>query len=146
FLALNPDGEQRFLRAMQEVVSGAADVATRLRARERSVLYRRSGVPRVPPVIHTDNHSSRRYTIVDIVATNALGLLHRISRAMSRQGCEVDLVLISTEGQKAIDVFHITKSGTKLADTDILGLRGELQRTLEGGDEVDQEHHPAEQS
>jgi [protein-PII] uridylyltransferase len=146
FLELNPDGQERFLHALQEVVSGASDVAARLRARERSVLYRRSGVPRVPPVIHSDNLSSRRYTIVDIVATNALGLLHRISRAMSRQGCEVDLVLISTEGQKAIDVFHITKAGAKLSDADILELTGDLQRTLEGRDEVDQEHHPAEQS
>ena len=36
--------------------------------------------------IHCDNQSSRRYTILDIIADNALGLLHRISRVISTHG------------------------------------------------------------
>ena len=81
--------------------------------------------------IHADNHSSRRYTILDIVANNALGLLHRVSRVISRHGCDVDLVLISTEGQKAIDVFHITKAGAKLTDPAIADLTADFHRMLE---------------
>src|SRR5207248_10986862 len=65
-------------------------------------------------VVYFDNQSSRRYTILEINAGDALGLLYRISRLISHQGCDVDLVLISTEGKKAIDVFHITKDGAKL--------------------------------
>ena len=64
--------------------------------------------------MHCDNDSSRRYTIVEIVAENALGLLYRVSRAMSESGCDVDLVLIATEGRRAIDVFHLTRDGSKL--------------------------------
>jgi [protein-PII] uridylyltransferase len=56
--------------------------------------------PRFAPVVRADNEASRRYTILDIVASNALGLLHRISRVISQHGCEVDLVLIATEGEK----------------------------------------------
>ena len=52
------------------------------------------------------------------MADDALGLLYRISRVMSQHGCDVDLVLISTEGHKAIDVFHITKAGAKLSDAE----------------------------
>ena len=104
----------------------------RLRTREQSVLYRRRpGVTSSPPVIHVDNQSSRRYTILDIVAINALGLLHRVSRVISKHGCDVDLVLISTEGQKAIDVFHIRKAGAKLTDAAIAGLVAEFHRMLE---------------
>ena len=43
----------------------------------------------------------------------------------------MDLVLISTEGDKAIDVFHITKAGAKLTDTEQRALTGDLQRMLE---------------
>ena len=34
----------------------------------------------------------------------------------------IDLVLIATEGHRAIDVFHITKAGGKLSDADQLEL------------------------
>jgi hypothetical protein len=49
----------------------------------------------------------------------------------------VDLVLISTEGRKAIDVLHVTKQGRKLDVADQLGLRQELIRTLEATYEAD---------
>jgi [protein-PII] uridylyltransferase len=132
FLELNATGKDRFLTVLGEVISGAVDVTERLRAREQSVLYRRrAGVTATPPMIHADNQSSRRYTILDIVANNVLGLLHRVSRVISRHGCDVDLVLISTEGEKAIDVFHITKAGGKLTDAAIAELAADFHRTLE---------------
>src|SRR4029079_13030708 len=109
------------------------DVAERLRAREASVLYRRrAGVTPTASEIHTDHQSSRRDTTLDLVADTALGLLHRVSGAISRHGCDVDLVLISTEGQKAIDVFHITRGGAKLPDDAIAVMTAEIHRTLEG--------------
>jgi hypothetical protein len=49
----------------------------------------------------------------------------------------VDLVLISTEGAKAIDVFHIRAGGAKLSDEAQGGLTTDLQRMLEGTDEAD---------
>ena len=88
--------------------------------------------PRFAPVVRADNEASARYTIVDIVATNALGLLYRISRVISQHGCDVDLVLIATEGEKAIDVFHITKGGSKLTEAEQRALTSDLHRTLEG--------------
>jgi len=136
FLELNGDGPERFREVLGAAVSGKSDVTARLRARASSVLHRGS-VRRFEPVIHADNHSSQRYTILDIIASNEIGLLHRISRVISRHGCDVDLVLISTEGAKAIDVFHITAAGTKLSDAAQAGLTADLQRMLEGHDEVD---------
>jgi [protein-PII] uridylyltransferase len=131
FLALNPDAGPQVLHILQEVVSGHAAVASLLRGREQSVLQWR-GSARVAPVVRTDNEASGRYTILDIVAGNALGLLYRISRVISQHGCDVDLVLISTEGERAIDVFHITKSGAKLTEAEQRALTSDLQDTLEG--------------
>jgi [protein-PII] uridylyltransferase len=129
FLALNPDAQDRVLRVLEDVVAGRTDVTTRLRGREQSLF---KGATRFAPVVRADNDASGRYTIVDIVASNALGLLYRISRVISQHGCEVDLVLIATEGEKAIDVFHITKAGVKLTQTEQQSLTSDLQRTLEG--------------
>jgi [protein-PII] uridylyltransferase len=128
FLKLNADGSSRVLHVLEDVVSGRSDVTQRVRGRERSVL---KSVARFAPLVRSDNAASTRYTILDIVASNALGLLYRISRVISQHGCEVDLVLIATEGEKAIDVFHITKSGAKLTDSEQQALTSELQRTLE---------------
>jgi [protein-PII] uridylyltransferase len=131
FLALNVDAHVQVLQVLRDVVAGAADVTTLLRGREQGVLHSR-GTPRVAPVVRADNDASERYTIVDIVAGNALGLLYRISRVISRHGCSVELVLISTEGEKAIDVFHITKAGIKLTEAEQRTLTSDLQSTLEG--------------
>ena len=136
YLELNADGRERFLDVLEAAVSGRLDVTARLHAREHSVLYD-GMVRRFAPVIHADNHSSRRYTILDIIASNAIGLLHRISRVISRHGCDVDLVLIATEGAKAIDVFHITADGAKLRAVAEEELMADLQRMLEGHDATD---------
>jgi [protein-PII] uridylyltransferase len=144
FLELNANGSKQLLEVLEAAVSGRVDVAGRLRAREGSVLHR-GKVRRFAPVIHADNHSSQRYTILDIIASNETGLLHRISRVISRHGCNVDLVLISTEGAKAIDVFHINAGGAKLSDAAEAALTADLQRMLEGHDEADQSDRPAEQ-
>jgi [protein-PII] uridylyltransferase len=104
-------------------------VTERLRGREQSLFHRRS--PRFTPVVRSDNQLSRRYTVLEIVSDDALGLLYRISRTISEHECEVDLVLISTEGHKAIDVFHITKDGAKLSDSEQRALAGDLHRLLE---------------
>ncbi len=130
FLELNAEGEGDLLRTLTDVVLGRADIAARLRGREQGVFRRK--LPGFAPVVHCDNESSRRYTIVEIVAEDAMGLLYRVSRAMSESGCDVDLVLIGTEGRRAIDVFHLTRAGAKLTSAQQADITGNLQRVLEG--------------
>ena len=130
------EGEHpQFDRLLSDVVAGRTDVTALLQHKEPAVLHRRT-----PPVIYFDNDHSPRYTVLELVADDRTGLLHRISRVISRRGCEVDLVLIATEGEKAIDVFHITATGAKLTDTEQIELTADLTRMLEGNDEVDQGH------
>jgi [protein-PII] uridylyltransferase len=130
FLELNPGGDAQLLKLIEDVLSRRADIAVRLKGREEGIFRRR--LPGFAPVIHCDNDSSRRYTIVEIVAENALGLLYRVSRVMSDLGCDVDLVLIATEGRRAIDVFHLTRSGQKLTPSQQEEMTDHLQRVLEG--------------
>jgi [protein-PII] uridylyltransferase len=130
FLELNASGEEEVQRVLQEVIAGRTDVAVRLKGREQGAF--RTRLPEFSPVIHCDNESSQRYTILEIVAQNARGLLYRISRAMSESGCDVYLVLIATEGQRAIDVFHLTRQGAKLTAEQQKVITDNLHRVLEG--------------
>jgi [protein-PII] uridylyltransferase len=80
-----------------------------------------------PPVINVDNGASVRFTIVEIVAQDAPGVLYRISRALSVFRCEIEMVVISTEGSKAHDIFHVTKGGTKLTPPETPALADAIE-------------------
>jgi [protein-PII] uridylyltransferase len=129
FFERNSQGREQFDRRLTDVLSGESDVTALLSGKESSVLFRR-GPARREPVVYFDNGHSQRYTILELVAEDAPGLLHRISRVISEHGIDVDLVLISTEGQKAIDVFHITRGGAKLSEDAEAALKANLERTL----------------
>jgi [protein-PII] uridylyltransferase len=130
YLVLNEGGSGQVASVLEDAVGGRVDVAARVRGREQGILQPAS-VARFQPVVRADNRTSGRYTILDIVATNAVGLLYRISRVIAAHGCDVELVLIATEGEKAIDVFHLTSGGAKLSDDAQVALTHELLRTLE---------------
>ena len=129
FFERNSEGRKEFDRRLHEVVNGQADVTALLKSKERSVLFKRALVRRTP-VVYFDSGHSQRYTVLELVADDAPGLLYRVSRVISDHGIDVDLVLISTEGRKAIDVFHITRGGAKLPEDAQSALKADLERML----------------
>ncbi|HET9833727.1 MAG TPA: hypothetical protein VFP91_18525 [Vicinamibacterales bacterium] len=110
---------------LSDAVAGRVDISAMLRDRQRDAQRQ---TPKTSPVIYFDNDSSPRYTILELIVGDAPGLLHRISRVISARGCAVDLVLISTEGERAIDVFHLRKGDSKLNDSDELVLTEDFER------------------
>ncbi|HUK35489.1 MAG TPA: hypothetical protein VLV86_16345 [Vicinamibacterales bacterium] len=108
---------------LSDAVAGRTDISAMLRERQHAAT-----APRTSPVVYFDNESSPRYTILELVADDAPGLLYRISRIISKRGYAVDLVLISTEGDRAIDVFHLRKGESKLNDSDELALTEDFER------------------
>ena len=94
------------------------------------MLFRRAPVRRAADRSISTAQHSQRYTVLELVAEDAPGLLYRVSRIISEHGIDVDLVLISTEGQKAIDVFHITRGGAKLTEDAEAALKADLLRML----------------
>jgi [protein-PII] uridylyltransferase len=129
FLALNPGASEAVLHAIEDVVAGRSTAADRLRGRLSGL--RRRPAARVAPVVRVDGETSKKYTVLEIVALDEIGLLYRISRGISEQGCEIDLVLIATEGHTAIDVFHLTRRGAKLTAAEQQELTAYLQHMLE---------------
>ena len=129
FFERNSEGANEFDKRLREVISGQVDVTALLKSKEGSVLTRRALVRRTP-VVHFDTGHSQRYTVLELVADDAPGLLYRVSRVISNRGIDVDLVLITTEGQKAIDVFHITRGGSKLTEDEEASLKADLELML----------------
>ena len=129
YLRLNRVARDELAALLEDVVSGRVDIADKLRGRWGS---RPTSAPpqRTRPTVRFNNHYSRRFTVLEVVTANAWGLLYRLSRTLSAHGCDIDLVLISTEGALAIDVFHLTKDRAKLPDADRQALQDELQQTL----------------
>ena len=134
FLQHNRDAASEMSRVLEDVVGGSADLTTLLRGKQRSLVYRR---PRqTAPVVHFDSEHSRKYTVLELIADDVPGLLYRVSRAISQHGCDVDLVLISTEGHRAIDVFHVTRGKVKLSAAEQRDLKQGLEAVLEEGYET----------
>ena len=142
FFRLNASAKPELVELLQDVVAGRADIAQTLRGKERGLAPR--GPSRINPIVHFDRQYSDRYTILEIVARDAWGLLYRISRVISQHDCNIDLVLITTEGNRAIDVFHITQHGAKLSEASERALAADLDAVLGDRNEADQGDRPTE--
>ena len=58
-----------------------------------------------PTRIRIDTHSAESRTIIEVESADRLGLLHRISKVLTRHGLSIHVARISTEKGAAIDTF-----------------------------------------
>ena len=69
---------------------------------------------KVATQIEFDDDSSAHSTLVQVLTQDRPGLLYRMCSVMSKHDCNIEIALIETEGQMAIDVFYLTSAGAKL--------------------------------
>ncbi len=128
-LELNPGEVARLRKSLADVVNGKAPLEPLLKARESASKARPPKVT-VETQINYDDASSAYSTLLEIMAQDHPGLLYDVGSALARLGCNIDVALIDTEGQKAIDVFYLTERGAKLTQQKQELLREVLQSTL----------------
>jgi [protein-PII] uridylyltransferase len=128
-LELNPSEAERFRKSLADVLNGTAQLKPLQKSRESAS---RGRVPKVTVEtrVNFDDASSAHSTLLEIVTQDHPGLLYEIGSALARLGCNIEVALIDTEGQKAIDVFYLTAQGKKLTTQKQELLREVLQGTL----------------
>jgi [protein-PII] uridylyltransferase len=128
-LELNLPEWERFKASIHDVLLEKADLDRMLRDRLRS---EKNTVPKVQVEtrVEIDDECSAHSTLVEVIAQDQLGLLHRISSQLSRENCNIEIALIETEGQTAIDVFYLTSDKAKLTPAHQQRLRQALLAEL----------------
>jgi [protein-PII] uridylyltransferase len=70
-----------------------------------------------PPSIVIDNTISDGYTVIEVQTQDRLGLLYKLTHLLYEHGLDIALAKISTEANRAIDVFYVTDvHGHKVVD------------------------------
>ncbi|MBS1840260.1 MAG: [protein-PII] uridylyltransferase [Acidobacteria bacterium] len=128
-LELNPTEKERFMTSLHDVLQNRAALEPLLQSRDAASRTRPPKVA-VQTRLSFDDSASAHSTLLEVVVQDRPGLLYDIGSALTRLGCNIEVALIDTEGQKAIDVFYLTSQGKKLTAQKQELLKEVLQGTL----------------
>ncbi len=126
-LELNPPEVERFKETLVAVLRGEADLEELM---DRRLTFRKAPQPkvRVATQVRFDDASSTHSTLLELITQDRPGLLYEVSSVLAELGCNIEVALIDTEGQKVIDVFYLTCGRRKLE----AGKQQEVEKALRG--------------
>jgi [protein-PII] uridylyltransferase len=113
---VQPSAEPSWARLaddLQAAHAGRLAVEARLARKAREY---RSGVP-APPEVRVLPDVSEHATVVEVRASDALGLLYAVTAALSDLDLDIRIAKIDTLGDRVVDVFYVRTSwGAKLGE------------------------------
>jgi [protein-PII] uridylyltransferase len=132
-LELNLSEWERFKRGVSEVLTGETDLERMLKSRVKA--EEKKGTPKVKikTSIQVDDQCSSSSTLVQVVTQDRPGLLYTVASCFSHYKCNIEIALIDTEGQMAIDVFYLTANRKKLTGDHLKQVQAALKEALQSG-------------
>ena len=128
-LELNVPEWERFKKSIHDVLLDQVDLERMIQERLRAEKHVKPKVI-IETRIEIDNECSAQSTLVEVITQDRMGLLHRISSEFARENCNIEIAVIETEGQMAIDVFYLTSEHGKLTPERQDRLRAGLIKAL----------------
>ncbi len=123
-LELNPGEATQVKRALLETAKGNADLDGLPARRTPFGGERRPGFK---PIVSYDNETSPNATLFHVNAEDRTGLLFDLAAKFSQHECSIEVVLIDTQGHRALDVFYLVgPDGRKLPAPACEKLKTEL--------------------
>lgn len=125
------DEEQRFERVREDAAKallGRLSLDVRLAEKRRDYAGRVPKGKQEPPAVVVDNTASDFYTVIEVHATDRIGLLYTITKALVDMELDIHIAKVSTYAEDVVDVFYVRDLyGQKVADDDHLG---EIKKTI----------------
>src|SRR6266851_791541 len=128
-LEMNASEHEAFVKSVHDVMTGAVSLEKLLSGRRRG--RRKAPLIEVETRVEFDDEASSHSTLLEVVTQDTTGLLRALSLTLAAHGCNIEVALVDTEGETAIDVFYLTRNGGKLDKDEERVLRRALILAIE---------------
>jgi [protein-PII] uridylyltransferase len=128
-LEMNVSEHASFVASLHDVMAGTVPVEKLLTGRRRG--RRKAQKMDIETRVEFDDVASTHSTLLQVVAQDKPGLLRAVSLALADHECNIEVALVDTEGETAIDVFYVTRNGAKLDGERARSLKKDLIKGIE---------------